>query len=466
MANIRGTNARNSLRGTDSNDRIFGLGNADSLFGLNGNDLLDGGTGVDTMRGGRGNDTYVVDAAGDRCIEAANQGTDTVRASVTHTLGANVERLLLLGTSSINGNGSAGSNYILGNGETNILRGGDGADRLDGGAGEKIDFASYSDSPTGLVASLLDPADNTGFATGDSYSRIEGLIGSTEADTLVASDLFNTELRGGGGNDVLFGRDGEDVLYGEGGDDEIYGGGGVDSNDLLDGGEGNDDLYGEGGNDTIRGRSGLDTIVGGFGNDIIEGGADADTMDGGFGNDTFLGVFTGDVVDGGGDTDTISFELETGSISFGLGNVGITNVENLVGGQGSDLLAGDGAANVIDGGASGNDQLTGNGGNDAFVLHTPDADEDVINDFTQGTDVLQFAQSEFSISSLTLGVNLHNIAVFQANGIGAGPELLFQQNLLTLWYDADGVGTNFGLESVAVVLGGAFSLNPGDFDII
>jgi Ca2+-binding RTX toxin-like protein len=56
------------------------------------------------MAGGLGNDTYIVDDAADAVTEVAGQGTDSVRASVSYTLAANVEALVLTGVASINGN--------------------------------------------------------------------------------------------------------------------------------------------------------------------------------------------------------------------------------------------------------------------------------------------------------------------------------------------------------------------------
>ena len=63
------------------------------------------------MSGGAGNDTYVVDAAGDTVTEAASEGTDTVQAGVSYTLGANVENLTLTGTGNINATGNAAQQH-------------------------------------------------------------------------------------------------------------------------------------------------------------------------------------------------------------------------------------------------------------------------------------------------------------------------------------------------------------------
>ena len=90
--------------------------------------MLSGGAGNDTMSGGAGNDTYVVDAAGDTVTEAASEGTDTVQAWISYTLGANVENLTLTGTGAINGTGNALDNTLIGNTGNNVLSGGAGND--------------------------------------------------------------------------------------------------------------------------------------------------------------------------------------------------------------------------------------------------------------------------------------------------------------------------------------------------
>ena len=124
-----------NLMGSAFDDALTGSTAANVLMGLAGNDILNGGSGADTLIGGAGNDTYVVDNTGDVVTENANEGTDTVQASVTYTLAANVENLTLTGTGTINGTGNTLNNVIIGNSGNNILAGLAGADTLDGGAG-------------------------------------------------------------------------------------------------------------------------------------------------------------------------------------------------------------------------------------------------------------------------------------------------------------------------------------------
>ncbi|MEO1065725.1 MAG: hypothetical protein AAFZ07_30325, partial [Actinomycetota bacterium] len=120
------------------------------------------------------------------------------------------------------------------------MHGGEGADELFGDGGR--DTASYADASQGLIIRLELPKSNTGDASGDSYSSIENVIGSSHDDTIYGNGGANT-LEGGDGNDSIAGSLGDDALFGGLGDDSLAGGGGAD---IVDGGEGFDTVTFEG----------------------------------------------------------------------------------------------------------------------------------------------------------------------------------------------------------------------------
>jgi len=114
---------------------LTGNSGANILTGGAGNDALNGGVGADTLLGGLGNDSYTVDNAADVITEQINEGTDTVSANLSWTLGTNLENLTLTGTTAINATGNELNNVLTGNSAANVLAGGAGADTLVGGAG-------------------------------------------------------------------------------------------------------------------------------------------------------------------------------------------------------------------------------------------------------------------------------------------------------------------------------------------
>ena len=109
---------------------------ANTLQGNSGANVLDGGFGNDTLRAGAGNDIYVVNSTGDVVTENASEGTDLVQASVSYTLGSNVENLTLTGAAAISATGNTLANVLSGNGAANTLDGKSGADTMIGGAGD------------------------------------------------------------------------------------------------------------------------------------------------------------------------------------------------------------------------------------------------------------------------------------------------------------------------------------------
>src|SRR5262249_21173810 len=105
------------------NADLQGFGNSvpNSLIGNSGNNLLDVGAAAEFMSGQAGNDTYFGDNSGDAITESANEGNDTVFASVNFPLPANVENLILTGTADLQGFGNGLANVIYGNTGNNLI---------------------------------------------------------------------------------------------------------------------------------------------------------------------------------------------------------------------------------------------------------------------------------------------------------------------------------------------------------
>ncbi len=262
LAAINGTGslAANILTGNEADNQLFGMAGLDTLNGGGGNDSLDGGTGADSMTGGLGNDTYVVDDLGDKVIEVASGGTDSVQSSISLTLGLHVENLTLTGGAAINGTGNTLNNQITGNGASNILTGGLGNDSLYGGGGtDTLDGGAGADLMTGgagtdfyYVDSTADVVTETaGGGTDTVFSFIDWTLGA-EFENLTLGD----RIAKGTGNAVA------NVLTGNASANTLSG---LDGNDTVNGGAGNDTLTGGNGADHFVFRSGvvqgLDTIT-------------------------------------------------------------------------------------------------------------------------------------------------------------------------------------------------------------
>ena len=88
-------------------------------------------------KGGEDDDTYIVDNAVDVVLEAANEGADTLNASVSYVLaaGQSVETMRTVNaaaTTAMNLTGNELGNTIIGNAGNNILVGGGDVDTLQG----------------------------------------------------------------------------------------------------------------------------------------------------------------------------------------------------------------------------------------------------------------------------------------------------------------------------------------------
>ena len=427
---------------------INGTGNAldNVLTGNAGTNMLDGGTGADTMAGGAGNDVYVVDNAGDVVTENANEGTDLVQASISTTLGVNVENLTLTGAAAINGTGNTLANILTGNGGDNVLDGGAGNDTLDGGAGADT-LLGGAGNDTYIVDSASDVVtENANEGTdlvqaGMSYTLGANVENLTLTGTAAINGTGNTlanALTGNGGDNVLDGGAGNDTMTGGAGNDTYI----VDSaSDIVteSAGQGIDlvlsgvsyTLAANVENLTLTGTAAINgtgntldnVLTGNAGANTLSGGTGADTLAGGAGNDTYVIDNAGDVVSENAGEGT---DLVQSSIGYTLG----ANLENLtltgaaaINGTGNELdnvLAGNTGANILDGGA-GADTLLGGAGNDVYVIDN--AGDMVTENVNEGIDLVQ------SSIGYTLGANIENLTLTGTAAInGTGNAL---DNILT-----------------------------------
>jgi Ca2+-binding RTX toxin-like protein len=152
------------------------------------------------------------------------------------------------------------------------------------------------------------------------------------------------------------------------------------------------------GNDTLVGGSGVDFLDGDAGNDILGGGESNDLLTGGFGADYLSG--------GGGGFDTASyFERGQGVVADigggandGNGGDGAggsrdnieSDVENIAGGGGNDVLTGDAGRNSLWGGGGG-DSLRGEDGNDTL---SGDAGADSLSGGAGTGDFVSYTDSD------------------------------------------------------------------------
>ena len=403
-----------TLQGGDGNDRLYGGADNDTLTSGIGDDLIDGGTGADAMAGGAGNDAYVIDDASDTISELSGEGMDSVTASASLTLSANVENATLTGTDSLNATGNTSANILTGNSGANILLGLAGNDELQGAEG--------NDTLDGW-----DGIDNLYGGTGD-----DSLAGGNDDDHLYGQ-TGNDSLNGGNGSDLLEGNDGNDTLAGGAGSDLLDGGAGADAmagglgddayivddigdtiseaagegvetvnssvtislsanvenlllvgydninatgnadaNDLV-GNSGANQMLGLGGNDVLRGEAGDDVIDGGSGNDSLDGGSGIDSLAGGLGDDVFFVDRAEDVVieNANEGTDTIH-AASTYTLSANVENLVLEAEGGYIDGTGNaqiNTLTGNDYDNRLDG-AAGADVLEGRGGNDTYVVDT------------------------------------------------------------------------------------------------
>jgi trimeric autotransporter adhesin len=333
-----------TLSGTSG---LSGTGNAlaNVLTGNGGANVLSGLDGSDTLIGGGGNDTYDVDNIGDVVTELAGGGTDLIRASLSWTLGIEVENLTLMGTTNLSGTGNALANRLTGNAGANALSGGDGNDTLDAGTGnDTLNGGLGNDSMIGGAGDdlfIVDAAsDIVSEASASGNDTVQASVTYTLAANVETLELTGSAAINGTGNTLA------NTIRGNG------------AANLLSGGTGNDTITGGGGNDTLVADAAGDVLIeaAGEGIDLVQSSVN-----------WTLGA---------------EFENLTLSGTSGLSGTGSALANVLTGNSGANVLSGlDGSDTLIGGG--GNDSLNGGNGADQFVFTSTASGVDVIADFNE-----------------------------------------------------------------------------------
>jgi Ca2+-binding RTX toxin-like protein len=373
------------------------------------NNMLVGNRMANVLTGGAGHDTYVV-GAGDTVVEAANEGTDLVLSDVTWTLGANIERLTLTGTGTIDGTGNSLNNTLVGNSAANVLMGGAGHDTYRVGVGDTV--VEQANEGTDLVLSdvtwtlgantekltLL----GTGTINGTGNSLNNTLVGNSAANVLTGGAGHDTYVVGAGDSVVEQANEGTDLVLSnvtwtlDANLEKLS----LTGTDVIDG-------TGNSLSNTLTGNSAANVLTGGAGHDWFDGGAGSDLLKGGTGNDTYV-VGAGDTVvelanEG---TDLVQSNI-TWTLDANIEYLTLTGTE-AINGTGNSLnntLTGNSAANILTGGA----------GNDTYVVGAGDT---VVENAAEGTDLVQ------SSVTFTLGDNVEKLTLTGTGAIdGTGNSL-------------------------------------------
>ena len=404
---------------------VYGNELDNQIYGNHGwGDFMDGGAGADLLVGYSGDDTYIVDNAGDVVVEAAGEGRDIVKTSISLTIGDNIEELWLIGDGAIDATGSDRDDWFYGNSAANVLTGGLGNDMLSGGYGVDTmiggagdDIYQVADSGDVIVENAGEGLDGVwAYASYTLAANVEnldlsvysGLTGTgNDLDNRISSLTGGNTLIGGAGNDWLIG--GTDTLIGGTGND-VYQIGESGAVIIENAGEGTDSVESWQsytlaanveslqlmGTDALDGTGNAlaNSILGNSAANVLDGAAGADSMSGLHGDDTYVVDNAGDVVTefAGLGNDTV-----LASVSYTLSD----NVENLT-------LTGDaalnGTGNALDNlltGNTGNNTLAGGAGNDTYVLQN--SADIVVENTAGGIDTVRSSVSH------TLSANVENL---------------------------------------------------------
>ncbi|WP_194945260.1 hypothetical protein [Limnohabitans sp. DM1] len=431
-----GGGGNDSLSAGSGNDKLAGGEGNDSLNAGDGQNTLWGGAGDDTMNAGSGHDTLtgdeghdVLNAGGGDNSLVGGVGNDTLSAGNGNDLleGGEDNDLLNAGDGQNTLLGGSGDDTLMSGAGHDLLIGGAGADVMDAGGGNNtVSFALAQDA---VIVNLALGAGQAGEASGDTYTRIQNVVGSN----------FHDQLLGDAQNNLMLGGQGNDTLAGGGGLDTLVGGLALDALDLLPAEENtvsyetalqnvlvsltdsNQNAGAAAGNVLI----GIAHLLGGQFNDQLTGDTQSNRLTGGAGHDTLMGLVGQDTLDGGDGNDVLQ------------------------GGVGDDALVGGAGHDLLDGG-DGKDQLFGDAGDDTLI-------GGVGADLLSGGDGLDIASYQTALGSVT--VNLAE-ASLNAGDDGRGDTLISIEGVIGSQFDDQLTGNElvnklYGREGNDILTGGA-----------
>lgn len=398
VENVIGTRRGDTIIGDDNANKLWGRAGYDVIDGAGGDDFIEGGDGGDTIDGGPGLDTLSYAESNDRirvqldAIAQTSTGNEDGHAegdSITNIeiiIGSNyADRIIARGSDDNQFFGGQGNDRIIAGGGSDWVIGGPGADTLDGDEnsyqstprdGDTLSYITSRGSVTinlsNQYSSATDPSDHYatgsgGDASGDRFRGFENIQGGLGNDRLTG-DQYDNVLVGGPGADALNG--GSTVLPGPDGrigtaddvtatDMDTISYAGSPSGVRIDLTSGT----GRGGDAEGDRFSNIEKVVGSAHDDTFIASAATQVFDGGVNAaDDPLTMN----VDESKDSDTVSYaSLRDAGVFIDLLQ-DLDNIENLIGSNFTDTLAGDENANRLEGGR-GNDGLVGRGGNDILI---------------------------------------------------------------------------------------------------
>ena len=529
---LNGNAGNDTIIGSLNDDIINGGSGNDILSSGIGNDTINGGTGNDTVV--ETTDSIVYTTNTGLTINRTLTGVETDDHNSIEALsvsgGAGNEFFvydgLLAGVTAINFVGGAGTDaiYVFNGGHATFTN---TALTIMGGPAITI---SGMEIAAFLGTADSDYADATTFSGRAFFNGGDGddiLIGSSGDDTLIGG-IGNDRLTGLAGNDSLYGGDTSGPGLGAGDDtyvfdtdtalgtDTIY-----ESTDLL-ANSGSDTLdFSASANATavnltlisnpvnvnltinwalgtrlenLLGGSAVDTFTGDTYANRLTGNSGNDLLNGGLGDDTYLfDVDTNqgaDTLTDAGGVDTLDFSAtssaknltinltlaaaqQTDGVTFFCSFTNGISMENVIGGEGNDIISGNGSDNTLTGnggndtisgaagkdtisGGAGNDTLQGGNNDDTFVFNAGIANQglDTVSD-SGGTDTLDFSAT----SGLGITFNL-GTTVIQTVALSAPTNLRVQLTAVAAFENVIGGSGNDTLTGNAAV--NTFTGNAGN----